>query len=106
MTEIIEIKLSKGKIILLFLAAITFVILGCFLAIKPENFVSTLLMNPEAIRISGILGVLFFGVGIIFIARKLFDNKPGLIIDQYGITDNTNATSIGLIEWKDIIGIE
>lgn len=36
----------------------------------------------------------------------MFDKEPGLIIDQYGITDNTNGTSTGLIEWEDIIGVE
>jgi hypothetical protein len=29
-----------------------------------------------------------------------------LTIDENGITDNTNATSIGLIEWDDITGID
>ncbi|MEO0338198.1 MAG: STM3941 family protein, partial [Bacteroidota bacterium] len=37
---------------------------------------------------------------------KMFDKKPGLIIDENGITDNTNGTSIGLIEWNDIAEIE
>jgi hypothetical protein len=43
---------------------------------------------------------------LFFIARKIFDIKPGLIIDQYGITNNTNSASVGLIEWDDITGIE
>ena len=38
--------------------------------------------------------------------RLLKQAKPGLIIDQYGITDNSNATSVGLIEWVDIEAIE
>ena len=44
----------------------------------------------------------FFGVGGFFIARKIFENKAGLIIDQCGITDNSAAASVGLIEWEDI----
>ena len=106
MSSNIEIKLSKKKIFLLFIASVFFVIFGFLGAIKPEDFVSTIFRNPEIIRISGILGVCFFGIGIIFIARKLFDNKPGLIIDHYGITNNTNAMNMGLIEWEDITGIE
>ena len=38
--------------------------------------------------------------------RKLSDKKPGLIIDKNGITDNSNASSIGLIEWSDISEIK
>jgi len=41
-----------------------------------------------------------------FIGRKLFDNRPGLVIDAVGITDNSNATSMGLIEWVDITKVE
>jgi hypothetical protein len=29
-----------------------------------------------------------------------------LRIDEKGITDHTNATSVGLIEWQDITGIQ
>ena len=32
----------------------------------------------------------------------MFDNAIGLIIDEMGITDNSNASSIGLIKWVDI----
>ena len=28
------------------------------------------------------------------------------LVDEKGITDNTNATSVGLIEWDDITGID
>lgn len=106
MSNRIEIELSKRKIFFLLIVAVAFVIFGCLGAVKPEDFVSPIFRNPEVIRISGIAAICFFGVGIVFIARKLFDNKPGLIIDQKGITDNSNATSIGLIEWGDITGIE
>ena len=44
-------------------------------------------------------------MGIIYGIIKLFDKKAGLIIDSHGITDNTNASSIGLIEWNDINNI-
>lgn len=47
----------------------------------------------------------FFGLTGIYGIVKLFDPKTGLIINSEGIIDNSNATSIGLIEWKDIYGI-
>lgn len=82
-----------------------FVILGLLGTISPEEFISSRYRNPELIRIVSVISILFFGMGTIFIARKLFDNSPGLTIDQNGITNNTNATNLGLIEWGDITGI-
>ena len=106
MNEIIEIPLSKKKIFFLLIGATVFVIIGILFILKPESYTTILFRNPEKIRIAGIASVLFFGLCEVFIGKKLFDNKVGLTIDQNGITDNSNATSIGLVEWKDIKGIE
>ncbi|MGS0748614.1 STM3941 family protein [Halpernia sp. GG3] len=59
--------------------------------------------NPTLIKGVGIASVLFFGATGIYGIKKLFDNNVGLTIDDSGIIDNTNATSIGLIKWADII---
>lgn len=99
------ILLSKRKNILTLTGAGLFVGIGCWMTIKPENFVSAIFRNTAIIRIVGVAGFAFFGLCLIFIARKLFDKKPGLIIDQYGITNNTNVISMGLIEWGDIIDV-
>jgi hypothetical protein len=61
--------------------------------------------NPEMIRIIGIIATVFFGTVVFYGIKKLFDKKVGLTIDSNGITDNSNASSIGLIEWNDISGI-
>jgi len=42
---------------------------------------------------------------LIYIFYKAFDQKPGLVINEKGITDNSNFTSVGLIEWSQIKGI-
>lgn len=89
MNSEIKIPLNKLKIGLLTLCSIGFVYVCYFI-----------LWN-----IMGIIGILFFGATGIYGLSKLFDFKTGLKIDSKGITDNTNATSIGLIEWKDITGI-
>lgn len=105
MTDKIEIQLSKTKILLLLIGAAVFVVLGTLFIMNPEQFKSPIFRNKGTIRIAGIVAVAFFGICLVFIARKLFDKKVGLTIDQNGITDNSNATSVGLIEWTDIIGI-
>ncbi len=65
---------------------------------NPEKFVSYIFRNPELIRISGIAAIIFSTLCILYISIKLFDKKPGLTIDQKGITDNSNYNKVGLIE--------
>lgn len=73
---------------------------------NPESFISPICRNPEIIRITGIAAVCFFGLGVFLTVSKFFDSKPGLIIDESGITDNSNSANIGLIEWSDVKGFE
>lgn len=104
----IEIPLSKSKILILVLASVAFVVAGVFIAIYPEQFTSSSMQwinNPEVIRIIGLIGILYFTATGIYGVKKLQDKKIGLIIDDQGITDNSNAASIGYIEWQDITGI-
>lgn len=110
MNSRIEIPLSKNKIYLLLIGVVIFLIAGFWMFIKPENagdFYNPMIkrflyLNSESIQIIGIVGIVFFGAIGIYGIRKLFNKKAGLIIDSKGITDNSNATSIGLIEWNDI----
>jgi hypothetical protein len=98
----IEIPLSKKKILLLLFGVIAFVTLGVLFIITPDTFISTFFRNPQTIRLAGIAAVLFFGAAGIYGLLKLFDKTIGLTIDENGITDNTNASSVGLINWADI----
>ena len=105
----IEIPLSKNKIILLTISSFLFVITGIWLftnSAEIQNHSMRLLRNPIVVKSVGIMGILFFGATGIYGIRKLFDNKAGLIINENGITDNSNASSIGLIEWNDILEIK
>ncbi|WP_299122209.1 STM3941 family protein [uncultured Tenacibaculum sp.] len=104
MTEI-KIPLSKTKIILFMLGALAFVIGGAWGVLEPERFAS-IGYPKNIVFISGLAGVLFFGLCFVFIARKVFSGKAGLTINDDGIIDNSNATSVGLIEWKDITGVK
>ena len=99
----IEIPLSKTKILLTIGGSILFVVLGIY-------FITTMAdqqtrFNPTLVKGVGIASVLFFGATGIYGIKKLFDNNVGLTIDDNGIIDNTNATSIGLIKWADITEI-
>jgi len=97
---------SKKKVVLLFIASVLFVCIGIWGIIRPEELVSTIFKDLLIIRISGIIAVLFFGLGVFLTASKFFDSKPGLIINEFGIKDNSNSACICLIEWSDIKGFE
>jgi hypothetical protein len=109
----IEIPLSKTKIILLSIGSIVFSGVCIGMALNHGNarrlfsplFKRFIYLEPETIQIIGIIGIIFFGIAGIYVLKKLFDKKIGLIIDSNGITDNSNASSIGLIEWNDILDI-
>ncbi len=98
----IEIQLSKTKLILTFLGSCLFVVLAIFLVKNPENFRNA---NVVMTRLVGILGICFFGLIVLTVPRKLFDKKPGLILDENGIIDNSSMKGFGTILWKDIISI-
>lgn len=105
----IEIPLSKNKLFLGIGGSILFVILGVWLfnnSTEFQDFIIPFMRNPTVIKSIGIIGMLFFGATGIYGIKKIFDKKVGLIIDENGITDNSNASSIGLIEWNDITEIK
>jgi hypothetical protein len=106
MGRVIEIPRSKRKMGLLLVGALAFVVLGILFVINPEQWVSARHESTGFIRIAGGVSVLFFGGCSFFIAKHFLGKGVGLRIDEKGITDHTNATSVGLIEWQDITGIQ
>lgn len=102
-TARVEILLSKKKITLIFIGSLVFVALGVWFVMSPGTFSNGgPLRNSTLVTIVGIAAILFFGLCGIYALRKLPDNKPGLIIDESGIIDNSGAASAGLILWTDI----
>jgi hypothetical protein len=100
----IEIALSKTKLLLGIGGSILFVVLGLYfimtLADQQTRF------NPTNVKGFGIASILFFGAAGIYRIKKMFDITIGLTIDENGIFDNTNASSVGLIKWTDITEIK
>lgn len=107
--ERIEIKLSKGKGILTFLGSIAFVVSSIWLidyADKKEVVnIGPFELDPVAVIVIGYVGLSFFGLAGLYILYKLFDKKPGLIIDKEGIYDNSSAAAGHLIKWERIKGL-
>ena len=86
------IELSKSKLVLLTIGAIGFVLAA--------------LLLWETAKLVAVLSIGFFGMCGIYGLIKLFDTKPGLIIGERGIFDNSSAIGGGLINWEDIEGFE
>ena len=67
---------------------------------------ATFSMETIFYKIISLVAVLFFGMTGVFGLTKVFDNKPGLIINQQGLIDNSSMVSGKLVKWSDIIGLE
>jgi hypothetical protein len=106
MSQHLEIPLNKKKLTLMFLGSLVFVVIGCWFIIRPPAIENVFLGDPVIIRLVGILSVLFFGFCAFTLVKKLPDKRPGLIIDNQGITDNSSGVSVGLILWEDVLEIK
>jgi hypothetical protein len=102
-SESLEIAIDKTKIIFAILASVMFIALGFWFVISFATMQTR--FSPLLIQILGIASIVFFGLVLFYTIPKYFDKSPGLIFTNKGIVDNTNGTSVGLIEWDDIVEI-
>ena len=101
MKEII-IPLSRKKITLLFSGAIGLVALFFWLIQIAENQTR---YDPMFVKVVSVIGIVFFGLCGIYAFTKFFDKKPGLVINDEGIIDNSSAVCAGLIKWENITNV-
>jgi hypothetical protein len=104
-TDEIIIPLSKSKLTLLMLGSIIFVGAGLWFLISPPEIKHPIFGNSTLIFSAGLASIIFFGLMTFFYAKKLPDNKPGLIIGTDGIIDNSSGIAAGLIKWTDLENI-
>jgi hypothetical protein len=98
------IPFSRGKLVLLVLIAVGFVLLGLWLFQMSD---AELLPNhdPIFVRAIALSCIVFFGACGLVGARKLFDRRPGLQFTSAGVIDNSSGVSAGLIPWSEITGL-
>jgi hypothetical protein len=101
----IEIPLSKSKILLMLAGALALVATGPWFVIAPPAIQNSYWGNPTRLAIVGYAAIIFFGLCAVLFIRKLPDTKPGLIIDDTGLVDNSGGLSAGQILWQDIVNI-
>lgn len=97
----IIIPTNKKVIIVVLLGSILFVVIGILMFnAEPSR------KYPSAyLHTWGSIGIAFFGLVIIYCLVKLFDNKPGLIIDKNGIRNNTSIVSNHTITWNELSAV-
>ena len=98
----IVIPLSKLKMITGLLGAVMFVVLGIWFVFYPPNIENSYWVTPFKMKLAGYASMIFFGTCAVFIIRKLPSDKPGLIIDDTGLIDNSSGLHAGQILWSDI----
>jgi hypothetical protein len=63
--------------------------------------------TPLALLLRGLsaAGILFCTLSGVFAARRLFDPRPGLVLDAEGLIDNSNVIGAGRVRWDEITEI-
>jgi hypothetical protein len=62
--------------------------------------------SPIVVKLVSVFGVSFFGLGLIIGPKKLFDKRPGLIINDNGIQNNLGVGTGIFIAWENIVRFE
>jgi hypothetical protein len=96
--EIVKIPLNKGRMAFLIIVCISFIAVGVFLMMTHWDQVQYTILA----WVIGLVVLLFFGFAALYLLRKFFDPKPGLVIDDEGIIDNSSFVAAERIYWKNI----
>lgn len=102
------IELSKNKIVVAILGACLFVAGGLWLFQMDASEIASQrrFNNPLFVHAIAVATIGFFGLVGLCAVKKLFDAKPGLVLNASGIVDNASAISAGFIPWSEIAGFE
>lgn len=71
----------------------------------PDKYTSYVFRNSIFIKLVSLFGLILCVAGFIALFVKSLKNNIGIVLNDEGIIDNSNAISIGLIRWDDIINI-
>lgn len=100
--NVIKIPRSKTKLVFALVVCLFAIVFGFFCVFRPNSFGYNM---PFLIIILGVVCILLFGFFGFCLVRWLFNDKPGLVIDSEGITDNTVQGQENRILWSDVADI-
>ncbi len=105
MNTVINIPLSKRKLIWVITGSILFILLCAFMLLK-ASWISDSTFKAAFIKFAGAAGIIFFGIILHYGFKKIKDTNFGLSITSEGFIDNSSGISLGLVKWKDIVGFK
>jgi hypothetical protein len=95
----ISIPKNRKKQILFFLLSLLFVFGSVYVLKLDSSFLQLSLIYKKVIAVTG--GV-FFSMSAIVILLNILKTGPGLIVDENGITNNSNILSGYFVNWEDV----
>lgn len=99
----IRIAIKKGRLFLYLIGTLLLVAAGVLILAVSSQSPDNWILDSYVFTITiALLCIAFFGYGAYLFAMKLMDKRPGLIIDNQGVTDNATAIVNGLIPWEDV----
>jgi hypothetical protein len=98
----IAIPQSKTKLVLLLLSSLAFVALGIWIIHNVSSSEDLDSWHRWKGLIAGFSSIIFFGGCSLVLLFMLFNNNPGLIVDDKGITINPGIFSNRSITWDQI----
>ena len=110
-TDETVIELSRKKLVLLVAGSCAFVIAGAWMLsldaaeIRAGRSFTLFYKNPTFVYSLGAAAILFFGICGVYGLKKMFDTKPGLVLNSSGIIDNVSGVAAGFIPWSEVIGV-
>jgi hypothetical protein len=98
---------SKSKAILMIVGSLAFIAGGYWMFSADATTMKDMpIDDPLFVHGVGIVGMVFFSLAGIFGIKRLFDKRPGLVLNSQGIIDNSSGLAAGFIPWSEIIGAE
>jgi hypothetical protein len=103
--KLLKIKLRRWRMVGLLLALLIILIpLGYWLLTVEASVLAAERRSPLLVRSLGAFLLCVAALLAIISIPRLVSLKPGLILDDTGLTDNTNIFGNGHIPWSDICG--
>lgn len=96
-----RIEFSGGKVLLLIVAGLAFVVIGYFMWTEPSAGTSLLRRYG-----AGGAAMAFFAGCCLLGLRQWQQNEPALVFNAEGLWDRSSQIAVGLIPWTDIVGWE
>lgn len=91
---------NKSKAIKRLVLLVLLLVLFTLMVLQPAWFLSS--KGQGVVKGVGYAGTLVSIFCAAFIAQRVFTRKPGLVIDEAGIADNSMNVGFAVIPWKEV----